>query len=69
MTKYNEKSIFECDISSGNSYRKDYLDSINEFIQKRYCESIACRNKFIGEITTKQDEYRNAFINMIGQPV
>lgn len=66
---YNGKLVFEGDIASGNSYRKDYLDSINRFIQKKYDESFALRDKFMERITEDQEEYRKDFINMIGQPV
>lgn len=69
MAKYKGKSIFEGDIPSGNSYRKDYVDSINRFVQKKYDESFACRDKFMERITAEQKEHRKAFIDMIGQPV
>lgn len=69
MTEFNGKAIFECDMSLGNSYRKDYLDSINRFIRKKHDESSVCRDEFMGKISENREEYRKAFVNMIGQPV
>ena len=69
MIQYNGKYIFEGDISSGNPYRKDYLDSINKFIQEKYDESYSVRSIFNEKITQEQEKYRKAFIDTIGQPV
>ena len=69
MVKFNDKSIFEGDIVSGNYCRKDYLDSINNFIDNKYKEAINNRNIYMEDITKKQDEYRDEYVKMIGQPV
>ena len=69
MATYNGKNIFKGELACGNAYRQEYVDSINRFIQKRYDESYALRNTYLENITQAQEEYRNAFIDMIGQPV
>lgn len=69
MVKYKGKSIFEADISVGNNYRKEYLDSINSFIEKKYSESVENRNIFMTKIVKNQEDYRKQFLEMIGEPV
>lgn len=69
MVSYNGKNIYEGDISTGNNCRKEYLDSVHRFIQKKYVESRSFRDKFMENIAKEQEEYRKDFLDMIGQPV
>ena len=34
MTEFNGKKILNLDIASGNPYREEYLNSLNNFIKK-----------------------------------
>ena len=43
MVKFNDKNIFSCDLSAGDIRRKEYLESINKFIDKKYNESFEKR--------------------------
>ena len=69
MVKYKGKTIFEGDISAGNQCRKEYLDSVNRFIENKYTESLKTRDSYMENIVEKQEEYRSQFLEMIGQPV
>lgn len=69
MATYKGKSIYEGDISIGNKCRKEYLDSIEKFIENKYTESLKSRDSFMENIGEKQEEYRSQFLEMIGQPI
>lgn len=69
MITYKEKAIYEVTIAAGNPYRKKYLDSVNEFIEKKYAESHKNRDGFMKDIAEKREDYRKRYIEMIGQPV
>jgi len=69
MINYKGKAIFEADVSKGNPYRREYLDSINRFIEKKYLESIEKRDAYIEEIAEKQEDYRKSFLEMLGNPL
>lgn len=69
MVRYKGKSIYEADISIGNQCRKEYLDSIEKFIENKYTESLKSRNSFMEDITENQELYRKQFLKMIGEPV
>lgn len=69
MANYNGKSIYESDVSAGNICRREYLDSINKFIQKKYTESLDNRNNFMKDVAAKQEDYRKRYLAMIGEPV
>ncbi|MBR1969800.1 MAG: acetylxylan esterase [Clostridia bacterium] len=69
MVKYKGKSIFEGDISIGNQCRKEYLDSINSFIENKYAKSLKNRDIFMENVVEKQECYREQFLKMIGEPV
>ncbi len=69
MIKYNEKAILQCDLSVGNTCRKEYVDSVNNFIDKKYKESFVKRNDFSQNIVESQEDFRKQYLEMIGQPV
>lgn len=69
MVTYKDKNIFCGKLSAGNPYRKEYAESIDRFIQKRYSECRANRDKFMKDIAVKQEEYRKRYVDMLGQPV
>ena len=69
MLTYNGKAIFQGEISKGNRYREEYLNSVNCFIENKYLESFEKRNLFMKDIVENQEAYRKSFINMIGEPV
>ena len=69
MTEYNGKKILNLNISDGNPYREEYLNSINRFIEKRQQECKIKRDEFISGITENQEEYRKKYLEMIGQPI
>jgi len=69
MVKYKGKAIYEGDISLGNQFRKEYLDSIEKFIENKYAESLEKRDSFMENITENQELYRKNFLKMIGEPV
>ena len=69
MATYKGKKIFECDLSANNPSRKKYLDCINDFIEKKFAESVGIRDDFAKDIAFQQEEYRKKFVEMIGQPV
>ena len=69
ITQYKGKSIFQADISVGNSHRSAYLDSVHTFIEKKLAESQEKRDAFMENIVSEQATYREKYIAMIGQPV
>lgn len=69
MVKYKGKAIFEGDISKGNQCRKEYLESIERFIENKYAESLKTRDSYMENIGEKQEGYRSQFLKMIGEPV
>ena len=69
MAEYNGKAIFDGDISVGNKFRKEYIDSIENFIEEKYAKSVETRNSFMANIVENQDIYRGRFLKMIGEPV
>lgn len=66
---YHGKAVYECDLSAGNICRKEYLDSINRFIEHRYSQSYEVRSDFMENIVEQQEDYRERYLEMIGQPV
>ena len=58
MVTYKDKNIFCGKLSAGNPYRKEYAESIDRFIQKRYSECRANRDKFMKDIATRSEDYR-----------
>ena len=69
MTRFNDKSIFEGDITVGNPYRQSYADSVNSFLDKMVADSVLRRDEFMRDIVTCQQKYREDYIKMIGIPV
>lgn len=70
MLKFNGKEIFSIDFSAANRFRKEYLDSVNRFIEKGYSEGAGNRKNYVNvEIVANQEKYREAYLKMIGQPV
>ena len=69
MGLFNEKRIYDGDITAGNRCRQDYVNSINKFIEKMYSESSEKRDGIKDDIVKNQGEYRKKFLEMIGSPV
>ena len=70
MAKFKDFEIFTGDISNGNKYRKDYVDSISNFIDRQYEASSLNRKNFFLSCTLKnQENSRKEFLRMIGSPV
>ena len=70
MVKYKGKQIYQGNVSLGNHLRKEYLESINKFIDQKYSESFRKRDEFCDkDIVQKQEVYRKQYIDMIGEPV
>lgn len=69
MPVFNGKSIYEGDISNGNLYRQEYVESVNKFINKKLKEGYSNRDRFMADIVSNQEEYREQFIEMIGSPL
>jgi len=69
LASYNGKSIFECEPSDGNECRRDYVNSIEKFINKKFSEANNTRDEFTCDIVENQEAYRKMYLDMIGQPV
>lgn len=70
MADYKGKTIFETDLTLGNQYRKEYLNSIERFVENKYKEGEKNRDKLFGEnLAGNQSKHREDFLKMIGQPV
>lgn len=44
------------------------MDSVNNFIDKKYKESFVKRNDFSQNIVESQEDFRKQYLEMIGQP-
>ncbi len=69
MLQYNGNELFQKGFEGGNRYRRDYVDSITAFVEKRYAESAEKRDFFNELIVENQEEYRERYLDMIGQPM
>lgn len=69
MAEFNGKLIFECTSDVGNTPRRQYYDSINNFLERKFEESHKVRDNFMKDIVSKQEDYRKLYLEMIVQPV
>ena len=54
---------------TGNEYRKNYIDGIDELIKKRYARGEEIRDELLKEIITQPDKYREELKEMLGWPL
>lgn len=68
--EFNGKKLFQSDIHDGDKYRQEYLDSINNFIEKRFAEGRSRREQFMPpeKLVADTEYYRNEYLKMIGFP-
>ncbi len=55
------------DKATGNKYRQDYLDTINEFLLKK--QKTADSGRSLQEVRDNQEKYRKELIKMLGYPL
>ncbi len=71
MGTFNGKRFLEDDAHNGDRHRSEYLQSVLEFIDKKYKESYDKRASFMPaeDFPEKQEYYRGEYLKMIGSPV
>ena len=71
MGTYNGKFFLEDDPHHGDQCRKEYLQSVLNFIDKKFKESVTMRDEFmsIEHFPENQEFYRCEYLKMIGSPV
>lgn len=67
---YNGKKIYKEHTDGGFSYRKDYLESVERFIDRVLEEGKSERREYASpeKLMNNQEQYRNDFMKMIGVP-
>ena len=63
MMTYREKR------ETGNPFRQEYLDSINDLLKKKLAEADAKRREFDKELLANPDKARNEFAQILGWPL
>ncbi|MBR5587174.1 MAG: hypothetical protein IKW02_04355 [Clostridia bacterium] len=63
--KFNYKEPPE----TGNSYRKDFLDSIDELIERKYAQAEQLRDELLKDIVKNPETHREGFKEMLGWPL
>ena len=69
MAEFKGKKIYNGDITVGNPYRQQYLDSVNKYIKNITEQSAGKRDFFMRDIVINQQKYREQFVDMIGTPM
>jgi dienelactone hydrolase len=67
---FNGKEYYRCPMTDGDNYRKEYLDSVDAFIEKGLSEAIGKRAEFCSPeaMATDREAYREKYLSMIGSP-
>jgi len=71
MGMYNGKTFLEDDAHKGDCFRREYLESVLGFIDRKYEESYAARDSFMSPSAFSENPefYRGEYMKMIGSPV
>lgn len=68
--KYNGYELFKDSITSFDEAKKEYIDSINSFIEKKFIENDKKRQQFMTPESLKSNPeyFRKEYLKMIGYP-
>lgn len=68
--EFEGKQIYHGDIHEGDSYRREYADSIARLLTRKHAQGYTTRESFLppSQLKTHREEYRQEYLKMIGFP-